>query len=140
MEFDKTGVVKAVPFSLESLTDFSGSVSGVSVPASGAKIRMLKCFLTVTRAVDWLSPQFAAALASGKSFTKVTIQTASGHVVTLHNTWVVQITKAGFRNPYDPGSPPVGPGMEAVMWECTAPIKVDGVVQYASYNWNGLNS
>jgi len=140
LDTSETGVVKAVPVSFESVSDFPGSVSGVSVPASGAKVHMWKCFLSVTRKVDWLSPQFATLLASGKNFPKVKIQTPSGHVVTLQNTWVVQITKAGFRNPYDPGSPPVGPKMEAIMWECTAPIQVDGLVRYASYNWNGLNS
>jgi len=138
VDISKTGVIKSV--SVESVTAFSASISGVSVPASGAKVHMWKCFLSATRKVDWLSPQFAAGMTSGKGYPKVSIQTPSGHVVTLQNTWVVQITKAGFRNPYDPGSPPVGPKMEAIMWESSAPIRVDGLVRYASYNWNGLNS
>ena len=44
LDTSETGVVKAVPVSFESVTDFSGSVSGVSVPASGAKVRMWKVF------------------------------------------------------------------------------------------------
>ena len=70
---------------------------------------------------------------------KVTIETPSGHVVTLKDTWVVYITKAGHRNPHYTGSAKVGPGKEAIMWEATAPILVDGVRQYASYDWSGLN-
>lgn len=138
MDLSNTGVAKVVP--VESVTDFSGLISGVGVPTSGEKVHMWKCFLTVTRKVDWRSPQFAAAQAGGRTFPKVTIQTPSGHVVGLQNAWVVRITKAGFRNPDDPGSPPVGPAMEAILWECGAPIRVDGLVRYASYNWKGLNS
>lgn len=135
----ESGKVGAVTSSVESLTGLSGSVYAVSVPAAG-KIRMWKCFFTLSRNVDWLSPQFATVLASGKNFPKVTIQTHSGHVVTLEHALVVEITKAGSRTTLYPTSPPVGAGMQAITWEATAPIRVDGFIQYASYNWLGLNS
>jgi hypothetical protein len=142
VDINKTGGV-ATSGSVESTTDFSGLISGETVPAApppGKKVPRWKYFLTVIRKVDWLSPQFASALTTGKNFPKVTIQTPSGHVVTLRDTLVVQITKAGYRNPLDPGSPPVGPAMEAIEWESSAPILVDGHVGYASYDWSGLNS
>lgn len=129
----------AIPISLETLTNLYGLVYGVDVPPSG-KIRMYKCFFTLSRNVDWLSPQFAGAITSGTGFLKVTIQTHSGHVVTLQDASVVEITKAGFKNTLYPVSPPVAPGMQAITWEGGAPILVDGIKQDASYDWLGLNS
>jgi hypothetical protein len=128
-----------MPISLESLTNLYGLVYGVSVPPAG-KIRLSRSVFTLSRNVDLLSLQFAAALASLTRFPKVTIQTHSGHVVTLQNVLVVEITKAGYRNTIYPVSPIAGPGMEAITWEGGAPIRVDGTVQHASYNWLGLNS
>lgn len=136
MEVIKPG---AVPISVESLTNLYGLIYGVGVPSSG-KIRLWKCVFCLSRTVDWLSPQFPKAMAAVTNFPKVTIQTRSGHVVTLQHAVLVAITKAGFKNSLFPVAGIVGPGMEAITWEGDAPILVDGSVKYASYNWLGLNS
>ena len=77
---------------------------------------------------------------SRTNFPKVTIQTLSGHVVTLTNACVLKITKAGFKDTFLSSAKAVGPGMEAITWEGGAPILGDGLARTASYNWLGLNS
>jgi hypothetical protein len=132
------------PIAIESLTNLYGLVYGVRVPRTIAPPTLggtgLKTYFALSRNVDWLSSQFAAALASGKSFPKVTIQTHSGHVVSLQNVVVAEITKAGHRNGLYAGDPLVGPGMEAITWGGNWPIQVDGSARYSTYNWLGLNS
>jgi hypothetical protein len=140
VEISNPGGIKSVPVYIQSVTNFAASISLVSAPPSGRPVHMWRYFLTATRQVDGLASQFATALTAGTNYSKVTIQTRSGHVVTLTDARVVCITAAGSRNSFYPGSPIVAAGMEALMWECTGPIRVDGTVQYASYNWNGLNA
>jgi hypothetical protein len=101
----------AVPIYIESLTNLYGLIYGVAVPP------LFRWFFTLSRKVDWLSPQFASALLSRTNFPKVTIQTHSGHVVTLQNAGVLKITKAGFKNTLYYCPPTVGPGMEAITWK-----------------------
>jgi hypothetical protein len=137
-------VTPITPIGHESLTFLSGLVYGVRIPKTIVPPTLggteLKTYFALSRSVDWLSSQFAAALASGMRFSVVTIQTPSGHVVTLQNVVVAEITKAGRRNGLYAGDPLVGPGMEAISWAGNWPIQVDGSARYFMYDWLGLNS
>ena len=131
----------AGPSYVESLTDLYGLVYAVLIIGSDAN------YFTITRKVDWLSPQLAKAAASNRTFTSgVRIHTHSGHLVGLSGyARVDQITKAGqwpaLYGGTFPGSLPVPAGMEAITWAVPgAAIWVDGDLQGNSYNWRGLNS
>lgn len=119
----------------ESLTDLSGLVEGAFISTVGT----LFC---ISRKNDWLSPQFAAALASGRKFNTVTIHTPSGHVVQILFCWLYNISKTGFGPPFGyPGAPTIRPGCEGITWTTpNSSIFVDGVPQGETYNWLGLNS
>jgi hypothetical protein len=94
--------------------------------------------VTITRKVDYLAPQFTAALASGQLFPFVKILTKSGHVLSFLDGQVTGVTKAGHR--VGPGLPIVAVGMEAITWGGAGQVAVDYVYQPSSYNWLGLNS
>src|ERR1035441_2230506 len=66
------GVTPITPIGHKSLTFLSGLVYGVVIPKTHVPPTLggtgLKTYFALSRNVDWLSSQFAAALASGMSF------------------------------------------------------------------------
>ena len=127
-----------VPILIESPANLYGLIYGVDVQSSWAFLE--GWFFAISRKVDFISPQFRSAMLSRTNFPKVTIQTHSGHVVTLKNAGVLKITEAGFRDTLFTPAPTVGPGMEAITWKGGLPVLVDGIERTSSYNWFGLNS
>jgi hypothetical protein len=134
----------------DTLTSLHGSVYGVIEEGVSEPLY----YIGVSRKVDGLSSQFAAALASGKSFPFVKIQTPSGHIVSFLSGGVSEITKAGYKPTLLPGpssfSSPYGcnfslgsyvaAGMEVITWSGGGQIAVDYVWVPTSYNWVKLNS
>ncbi|HLM99077.1 MAG TPA: hypothetical protein VK335_07335 [Bryobacteraceae bacterium] len=141
--FKQTGPIKTVVPGvgkvLDTMTNLHGSVYGVLEGNFGAQVY----YFGLLRKVDYLAPQFKAALASGEMFPSLKIQTPSGHVVSFVPGWggarVNEITKAGHRPSWFGGSY-IAVGMEVITYEGEGYVAVDSVIVSPSYAWLSLNS